>query len=235
MYSIEIVAGDPKRACTSCYEHFKHPEDRAATVTEAEALMAFFVSFDGLNWKNNSGWASQPSDMEGKYGVTLSQSSDVSMIILTENNLVGMIPDSIRNFSRLTKLSLSKNSLFGPISRGLSHLSQLICLQLSHNKLSGKIPGFLGNIKLLQRLDLSHNKFYGSIPDELGFLTELRWLHLDNNQIHGILPPDISNLTNLKSLTLSNNNMDESKASIVNKIPRDCIIMMDEPSACSVS
>ncbi|GJX09322.1 leucine-rich repeat protein [Tanacetum coccineum] len=59
---------------------------------------------------------------------------------LSNNHLIGSIPNSIGNMKALSSLDFSGNQLTGPIPPSIGALSFLSHLNLSHNNLSGQIP-----------------------------------------------------------------------------------------------
>jgi len=104
--------------------------DDALTVpaSECSALLDLYISTDGNNWTNHSGWGTDP-DVNNWFGITTVLSGEeayVQKICLGDetdgsgygeschwngngNNLVGTIPDSIDEFSVLKRLVLSHN------------------------------------------------------------------------------------------------------------------------------
>jgi Leucine-rich repeat (LRR) protein len=95
-------------------------------------------------------------------------------------------------------LLLTYNQLSGLIPPELGNLSSLQSLNLSSNQLSGSIPPELGNLSSLQSLFLSSNRLSGSIPPELGDLSSLLVLRLNHNHLTGDVPASFVNLVNLK-------------------------------------
>ncbi|KAH9627534.1 hypothetical protein KSS87_003181 [Heliosperma pusillum] len=87
-----------------------------------------------------------------------------SMIDLSCNRLVGMIPEELANITNLMQLNLSNNHLTGGILDDIGNLKLLESLDLSNNYLSGTIPQSLSDIPWLSVLNLSNNHLYGQIP-----------------------------------------------------------------------
>lgn len=113
--------------------------------------------------------------------------------------LVGTIPPSLSNLSRLIFLSLFNNQLTVKIPP-LSSLSKLTYLNLGHNQLVGSIPS-LSNLSKLDYLSVGSNQLTGTIPD-LSKLSLLTWLELEGNPLIGTIPSSVSNLSQLTSLLL---------------------------------
>ncbi|KAI3732329.1 hypothetical protein L1987_63533 [Smallanthus sonchifolius] len=82
---------------------------------------------------------------------------------IANSNVVGVIPESIRNASSLRDLNLSRNALTGPIPL-IGNLKDLRSLDLSVNGLDGSIPDELTNLKQLLFLNVSYNHLSGRIP-----------------------------------------------------------------------
>ncbi|GLT41626.1 hypothetical protein SLA2020_156740 [Shorea laevis] len=120
-------------------------------------------------------------------------------------NLEGSFPASIENLSQLTYLVLSDNNLSGQIPTSLANLTQLTLLHLSDNQFSGPIPASIGNLRQLTDLSLSFNNFNGQIPTSLAYLTQLSDLYLSNNQFSGPIPFHASRFSKLSNLDLSYN------------------------------
>ncbi len=134
-------------------------------------------------WKNHANWFS--GNMATWYGVTLTTDGcDVATLDLSDNNLVGELP---QNYD---------NSLVG------WSLPKLVRLDVSKNKLTGLIPNY--NFPFLQTLNLSGNTFSGNIP-KLNNLSSVQTINLSNNQLSDTLPN--FNLPKLLELNVSKNQL----------------------------
>ncbi|XP_074293609.1 receptor-like protein EIX2 [Silene latifolia] len=87
-----------------------------------------------------------------------------------------------------SNLDLSNNNLVGTIPEAMTNISTLVGLNLSYNHLTGGIPEKIGSMISLESLDLSNNYLSGTIPDSLSSLTALSSLNLSNNYLHGQIP-----------------------------------------------
>ncbi|KAM7486960.1 hypothetical protein LguiA_002969 [Lonicera macranthoides] len=85
-------------------------------------------------------------------------------IDLSDNKLVGQIPQELASLAGLCSLNLSRNNLTGHVIQNISRMKNLEVLDLSKNRLSGAIPIDLGSLNFLSVLDLSSNNFSGKIP-----------------------------------------------------------------------
>ncbi|KAK4717919.1 hypothetical protein R3W88_016257 [Solanum pinnatisectum] len=149
-------------------------------------------------------------------------------------NLVGTIPHSISNCSKLTNLDLSGNKLTGLIPNSLGYLTRLQILNLWGNNLTsvssltfltsltncrnlkylilylnplnGMLPVSVGNFsKSLETFYASDCNIKGKIPNEVGNLSSLLDLNLYGNNLVGSIPTSIGNLRNIQRFNLSNN------------------------------
>ncbi|KAI3856798.1 hypothetical protein MKW92_044761 [Papaver armeniacum] len=114
------------------------------------------------------------------------------------NNLTGNIPKELEQAVFLSYLQLNDNGFTGSFPRFVKKLSLLRVLNLGSNNFEGRIPSFIGTLKELQILSLRSNKFNGSIPEEIGFLHNLQILDLSINNLSGPVPKKIGKLKNLR-------------------------------------
>ncbi|KAL1194086.1 Receptor-like protein 54 [Cardamine amara subsp. amara] len=92
----------------------------------------------------------------------LGRLTNLEVLDLTYMGLVGEIPSSISNLSRLTDLSLSQNELTGSFSP-VYNLTKLSSLSLFNNHFSGNIPCSLLTMPNLSSIDLSQNHLTDNI------------------------------------------------------------------------
>ncbi|BAT96141.1 hypothetical protein LR48_Vigan02g062300 [Vigna angularis] len=93
-----------------------------------------------------------------------------------------------RNLKLVVTLDLSNNNLIGSIPEGITSLGALLSLNLSYNRLSGHIPKRIGDMKSLESLDLSHDQLSGAISESITSLTWLSHLNLSYNNLSGPIP-----------------------------------------------
>ncbi len=116
-----------------------------AQVSEAEykALVAFYKSTNGDNWKNNTGWDITQNPKNNTvdttwHGVTTDMKqrgkSKVTKLYFFGNNLRGKIPSEIGNLVHLDTLCLAISN-FKTIPSEMKNLTNLKCLDLASNKL----------------------------------------------------------------------------------------------------
>lgn len=98
---------------------------------EYDALVAFYNSTDGNNWKNNTFWLTDSSVVDW-YGIS-TEGFHISGIILEDNQLNNKIPSDIANLSDLQYLVLNDNQLTEN-EADLSGLSRLSYLYVYNNK-----------------------------------------------------------------------------------------------------
>ena len=182
--------------------------------SDSLALVALYNSTGGANWTNNTGWKltdRTTMPMSSWYGLTL-RNGRVYCIDLDGgivncafdgggNNLIGVLPDSLRILTNLEILILSYNQINGSIPASINSLSNLGILRVNSNRLSGNIPSF--NLPKLSDLSLSNNQLSGNIPNFN--LPNLHLLQLNDNQLSGNIPN--FNLPNLERLALSGNQL----------------------------
>ncbi|KAM7515145.1 hypothetical protein LguiA_004728 [Lonicera macranthoides] len=132
---------------------------------------------------------------------------NLESLVLTRNNLQGLIPFKIFNISTIIDISLSWNHFSGhlPLSMGL-WIPNLESLYLGNNRwLNGSIPSSISNASKLTIIDMASNSFIGFIPNTLGNLSSLTSLVLDSNELVGFIPATLGTLENLEQLYLEHN------------------------------
>jgi hypothetical protein len=110
---------------------------------ERRALEALYKSTGGDRWTHRVGWMGPPGTECNWHGVDCVPGVDVERVFrlsLEGNNLVGEIPGSIGQLSKLESLDLSRNHLTGKVPSALGRLEALEWLSLYENRLSGLLP-----------------------------------------------------------------------------------------------
>jgi Leucine-rich repeat (LRR) protein len=174
------------------------------------------------------------------HGSSLSSFPQIITLSLASNKLK-TFPDFLRNQSKLRDLDLSDNQIIGEIPNWIWKLPNLYTLNLSYNYLvTLDLP--LLNISSLSVLDLHSNQLQGQllavppyatyldfsmnnfsfiIPVDIGnSLTYAYFFSFSSNKLHGSIPGSICSATSLLVLDLSNNFLSGT-------IP-ECLIEMSE-------
>ncbi|XP_019439069.1 PREDICTED: receptor-like protein 12 [Lupinus angustifolius] len=100
----------------------------------------------------------------------------------------GREDDYIKILKLVVNMDLSENKLVGSIPNGITLLNGLHFLNLSYNHLEGEIPEMIGDMKSLESFDVSHNQLSGSIPNSMPSLTSLSHINLAHNNFSGPVP-----------------------------------------------
>ncbi|KAK9189507.1 hypothetical protein WN943_018105 [Citrus x changshan-huyou] len=104
--------------------------------------------------------------------------------------------------SNIILMDLSVNQLLGNIPPEFGSLSKIKDLRLFMNNLTGSIPSSLGNLSSIIRLSLTYNNIAGSIPDTLGYLENLSFLALGGNMLSATIPSSIFNRSSITSFSV---------------------------------
>jgi RHS repeat-associated protein len=190
------------------------PANAVPDAIEFAALKALYDNLAGATWTTKTNWpvagnwpTSATSAQFGTwYGVTVAD-GDIVKIELPSNKLLGVLPESLGNLTRLTALDFANNQLSGGIPSSIVSLTDLQFLRLANNKLTGSIPATLGTLTKLTYLAMGQNQLTGPIPASLGNLTNLTTLAFSENQLSGNIPASIGNLVKLQNLSLYTNKL----------------------------
>ncbi|KAL7213028.1 hypothetical protein ACSBR2_015684 [Camellia fascicularis] len=88
----------------------------------------------------------------------------VNIIDVSQNNLIGEIPEDITSLIALGALNFSWNKLTGSIPKKIGNIRSLETLDLSNNNPSRPIPQSISSLAFSSHLNLSHNNQSGRIP-----------------------------------------------------------------------
>ncbi|XP_059625324.1 putative receptor-like protein kinase At3g47110 [Cornus florida] len=161
----------------------------------------------------------------GKIPVEVGSLSKLVRLHILFNNLTGAIPPS---FGNLSALRMGNNILEGSIPSSLGQLTSLTHVVLRGNELSGEIPSSLGSCSSLEHLLLDYNSFEGAIPGSLSYLKGVEALDRSHNNLSGEIPKDLGSIRLLRNLNLSFNDLKgKEKTSLL-------VLKLIIPTACGV-
>ena len=126
--------------------------ETAADVTDSLALVELFNSNDGPGWTDNTNWNS--NKVSTWTGITL-KSGKVTGINLSNNNLTGTLPSSLKNLVELETLNLANNEIEGDFPGEFLALLKVTNVNIRNNDFSG-IPDFT-QMASLNTLNVSGN------------------------------------------------------------------------------
>ncbi|GLT43530.1 hypothetical protein SLA2020_174720 [Shorea laevis] len=160
--------------------------------------------------------------VSGYIPLELCSLSQLQILDLANNNLIGRIPPCIGKFP----IMLNSTQLINGLSEvywSWAHLFEVVkgryleyrrrplglesSIDLSSNNLIGSIPEELIFLRDLHNLNLSWNHLSGQIPEKIGQMENLESLDFSQNSLSGIIPKSMSSLTKLSHLNLSYNNL----------------------------
>jgi Leucine rich repeat len=181
----------------------------AVPALQCQALAALYEQAGGNGWTDRTGWFTNLNPCNGWAGVAC-VGSNISLIRLKENNLVGTLPVEMANLTGLQNLDISENpGLSGAIPIGLFGITTLRTVILAHNALSGPIPAFTVPLPGLTRLSLDSNFLGEDIPTSMNGtnLPAIVELALDENGLTGDIPVEFFTMHTLTSLRLDQNQL----------------------------
>ncbi|KAG5551668.1 hypothetical protein RHGRI_009925 [Rhododendron griersonianum] len=150
---------------------------------------------------------------EGKIPTSLSRCSNLRILNVCQNKLVGEFPkEFVSNCSQLVQLELDVNNFSGKVRNDFRSLQNLRVIALSSNNFQARgsdglaFFSSLTNCSNLKLLGLEQNQFGDVLPNFVGNLSiSICWLLLNGNQFYGSIPSTIGNLVNMELLLLNDN------------------------------
>jgi Divergent InlB B-repeat domain len=180
-------------------------------VTERVALQQLYASTNGASWTTSTNWNGAIGTECTWYGVTCSAGdANVIQVILTGNNLTGVLPTTLNSLTALQLFNVSGNSL----TASLPPLTGMVALQrfrVGNNQLTGSIPTLTG-LTALREFSAQINQLSGSIPSLTG-LTALETFEIRENQLSGPIP-SLNGLAALELFSARNNQLSGSIPSL---------------------
>ena len=156
------------------------PTPSGTAASDRAALIAFYNSMDGPNWKNNTNWLSD-KPIGDWYGITTDNGGRVIGIAISYNDLNGQIPLQFGELAALETLELNGNDADNPDLSALSDLLQLRVLSLGDGRISDLSA--LMDLPRLRDLRLYANKISDVSP--LLSARSLEYLSLYRNPLSG--------------------------------------------------
>ncbi|XP_047042841.1 receptor like protein 22-like [Lolium rigidum] len=150
---------------------------------------------------------------------TIGDLTQLEVIRLGYNNLVGKIPKYVFALPSLQVLCLNNNLLSGHLEDIPSPVSSpLSTIDLSTNQLTGNIPKSILQLKLLDHLNLGSNRLSDTITlSSLWRLKSLHFLSLSNNKLSIIADQEVdasNSLPNIHCLYLASCNLTKFPSSL---------------------
>jgi hypothetical protein len=117
------------------------------------ALATIFFANSGDSWTNSNGWLSNESICDGWYGISCYFTSEkIEEIDLSSNNLQGEIPEVLTLLTDVRVLWLNDNQLMGRIpGESIGSMPLLVILYMQGNQLTGPIPTAVKNNGVLRK------------------------------------------------------------------------------------
>ncbi|CAL4966723.1 unnamed protein product [Urochloa decumbens] len=166
---------------------------------------AFFL----MNFLMLPHWSSslfQKNDIQGILDASnLIKLTNLIILDLGSNGLLGNIPDTIGQLRRLEELHLDNNLMSGELPLTLDNCTRLKYITLRNNSFRGDL-GRVNFTQLdLRTADFSMNYFTGTVPESIYACSNLIALRLAFNKFHGQFSPSIANLRSLSFLSIASN------------------------------
>jgi len=146
--------------------------------------------------------------------------SSLKFLDLRNNKLSGKIPQSMGTLANMKVLVLRNNSFIGELPLRLKNCSGIAILDVSTNLLSGSVPSWIGeSLQQLKILSLRGNNLSGNFPVHLCYLNQIQVMDLSRNKLSGEIPTCVRNFSAMIERTLPREISRVRKISTVGSYP----------------
>ena len=160
---------------------------------------------------------------------TLKNLGQLRVIETQSSNLSGSIPDWIGQWSSIEFMSFSANLFDGPLPASLSSLTALLLFAVDSNVMTGDLSALAGSTSLTS-LYLEDNYFLDTLNNTfLQNLEKLRVLDISDNNLAGQVPVHLMGLTTLQTMDINGNNLTQFPDSIPANGTIDFLAVYDNP------
>ena len=169
------------------------------------ALATLYHSTNGNSWTHHDYWVSN-ADVCGKWyqsydgTINCTSAGEVSILDLSNNNLIGKISPKIRLLSdSLGEFNIQGRMILFNVSCSAIKNCQL-GKHVTHVPITFATIGShmcMHILLITGKLYLLDNDLTSTIPTKLGLLSNLEWLSLSLNQLTGTVPTSLVSLSNL--------------------------------------
>jgi len=189
-------------------------------VTDSLALLAVYNSIDGYEPNMATSIENWPGVME------INETGCVSKLVINED-LGGVLPPEIGNFSQLTELVINDSAISGSLPEEIGNLHNLVKLIIWDTNINADFPSSISNLEKLEDLRYVSNPTDQTFPLAILNIESLKYLHLNSNGFTGAIPEQINNLVNLEELHLNLNEFTGEMPSSLVSIPNLSILTLN--------
>ena len=150
--------------------------EREASTEEREALVDFYTSFNGDEWRFHDNWNEGDPCTNQWFGIGCNTEGNVISIHFFENHLNGTFPNNFHNLVHLKHLSIFNGDTGYEGEENLN----ANCVKFMLDELGAHTE--------LEELNLAWLTMQGSIPVDITSLTKIKFINLSNNELGGQFP-----------------------------------------------
>jgi serine/threonine protein kinase/Leucine-rich repeat (LRR) protein len=199
------------------------PTGGTVEIDQLFALWDLYEATDGDRWSDNTVWNDVLPDIIFNSSVTsnftmesfcdelvgvICEDNNVVSLSLSNNNLVGTLPESLLSFTALQSLDLGYNFLSSTIPSVISLMTTLQKINFGNNFLSGTVPNsLLDDSDNLAKLILRVNLFTGTLPQPTRDIAtvNLEELELYENFLTGTISDQYCDLPFMDAFLIAGN------------------------------